>query len=57
MKRKTRWSTRVVIVLVMMFTLYMGWHLKKAIHIYKEETSNNQPQVLDYSENGYIIKR
>ena len=56
MKRKTRWTTRLTIILVIMFTLYMGWHLKKAIQIYKE-TSNTQPQVLDYSENGYIIKR
>ena len=56
MKRKTRWTTRVVIILVILFIFYMGWHLKKAIQIYKE-TTNTQPQVLDYSENGYKIKR
>lgn len=56
MGRKTRWSTRLTIILVISCIFYMGWHLKKAIQVYKE-TANTQPQVLDYSENGYNIKR
>ena len=47
MRRKTRWTTRFIIIIVLLFTFYMGWHLTKAIQVYKEEANT-----LDYIEEG-----